>query len=369
MTPTHNKNKRLAAYSQQAKQLKAPHNQLKKYAALVATPLAALPAAVLAQCGSATITGTNPIQIDLDGGGVDFSVSLVGSSVFLTNQNNGVFSVANDGSYPVRFNTGQDIAAYGNFTNNFQATLGISTFAGPFVIGNSGFIGVRKGNMYGFIQLSVVAGPSISVNASLTGLADIDDSAEAGICATLPVEMTTFTAKAVERKIALSWETATEENNAGFEIQRSTDGDKFHKIGWVDGNGTTVDAQSYAFVDDKAIANKTYYYRLRQVDLDGTFAYSDIVKASVVKKGGVVVGEVFPNPVQEASILNIEVAETTEAVVSIFESTGKLLQIYTTELQSGTNQLNLEMRDYAAGVYFVKIEANGEQVYRKVSKQ
>jgi len=376
VTPTQNKNKRLAAYSQQAKHFKAGAANVKKYAALLASPLAALPFAAMGQCGTATVVGNgtagSPIQVDLDGGGADFSFFYnSASSIGVVPLNQTVFSIATSLGYPAYLNSGA--LSLLSFVPNPTGGTALNQFGfGNWPDGNtggSGFIGVRTGSTFGFIQLTIGVGTGISVDPMETGLAFMPNIGFVGICASLPVELTSFTAKVLESNVALAWETATEENNAGFEVQRSTDGDKFEKIAWVEGNGSTVEAQSYAFVDKDVAVNKTYYYRLKQVDLDGSFEYSDIVKANVVKKGSLSVGEVFPNPVQNESMLTIDVAETTEAVVSIFESTGKLLTTYQTELQSGTNQLNLAMEDYAAGVYFVKIQANGEQVYRKVSKQ
>jgi hypothetical protein len=74
----------------------------------------------------------------------------------------------------------------------------------------------------------------------------------------------------------LSWQTATEKNNAGFDIERSTDSTAFSKIGRVKGNGTTTQSHSYTFTDKTA--SGTVYYRLKQTDYDGSATYSSTVE-------------------------------------------------------------------------------------------
>ncbi len=127
---------------------------------------------------------------------------------------------------------------------------------------------------------------------------------EIGITAVMPVELLYFTAKPVQKKVLLDWATATETENLGFEIERSKDGSKWAAIGFVQGNGNSNQNAVYSFTDS---ANKSgfYYYRLKQLDLNGSFEYSPI-------KGVEIFGakkrlQVFPNPV--ASRLNISLEE------------------------------------------------------------
>jgi len=93
--------------------------------------------------------------------------------------------------------------------------------------------------------------------------------------AVIPVELTSFTASVNERDVILNWTTATELNNQGFEIQRNS-GNDFQVVGFVNGHGTTTETQEYSFTD--AVTTGSYSYRLKQVDFDGTFEYSDVVK-------------------------------------------------------------------------------------------
>src|SRR5690606_16860319 len=93
----------------------------------------------------------------------------------------------------------------------------------------------------------------------------------------IPVELTSFAGSTVNGNVVLNWNTASETNNSGFEIQRSTDRVNFSNIAFVPGFGTTTQPRSYSYTDN-SVNNGTYYYRLKQVDYNGAFAYSDIVE-------------------------------------------------------------------------------------------
>ena len=92
----------------------------------------------------------------------------------------------------------------------------------------------------------------------------------------LPVELTSFEAVRIEDNIRLEWTTASELNNDYFEVLKSYDGEAFSVIGYVDGNGTSSEVIDYSYTDSEP---KQAYYRLRQLDYDGQFEYSDVVAA------------------------------------------------------------------------------------------
>ncbi len=117
--------------------------------------------------------------------------------------------------------------------------------------------------------------------------------------AVLPIELTSFTGKAVDKTNVLSWETATEINNKGFDIERSADGSRFEKIGFVMGNGTSTKSQSYSFEDNTPLSIS--YYRLKQWDNDGRFELSKVIQ--ITQKRSVKL-TVYPNPV--SNILTVE---------------------------------------------------------------
>jgi hypothetical protein len=106
----------------------------------------------------------------------------------------------------------------------------------------------------------------------------------------LPVELTSFTASVAKNSVKLDWNTATEINNYGFEIQRSADEEVWNNVGFVNGNGTTNSPKDYYFVDDKLSNAGSYYYRLKQVDNDGSYEFSKTIEVVLGSPTSVHVG-------------------------------------------------------------------------------
>ena len=112
----------------------------------------------------------------------------------------------------------------------------------------------------------------------------------------LPIELLSFEAKVEDQTVILDWATAVELNNAGFEVERSLDAFTFAPIGWVEGAGNAPQGKNYRFADSDLIGGKTYYYRLRQVDTDGVFTYSNTVEANLTSGESLLISSCFPNP-------------------------------------------------------------------------
>jgi len=174
---------------------------------------------------------------------------------------------------------------------------------------------------------------------------------------TLPVELTSFTASLEGEAVALAWSTATETNNAGFDVERSTDGETFTAIGFEPGVGTTEEAQSYRFVDRDAPFATTLFYRLRQVDTDGTFEYSPVVEVQV-KPSAVALLPVAPNPVVGVANLRYELPEATAVRLQVFDLLGRrVATLADGEKPAGRHAVTWTGSRLAPGTYFVRLEA------------
>jgi Secretion system C-terminal sorting domain len=173
--------------------------------------------------------------------------------------------------------------------------------------------------------------------------------------AALEVELLTFEGKQNNNSVDLMWTTASEKTNAGFEIERSADGKTFEKIGFVKGNGTTNSKRSYTFNDNTPLSILTYY-RLRQVDFDGTSTISNIiaVQPKVDNKGF----KVYPNP-SSGHHISIEMNDQIEEV-SIVNAVGQIVFQQKTKEQ---NALNVDVSAWAKGIYLVK---SGSEVLKFV---
>ena len=177
----------------------------------------------------------------------------------------------------------------------------------------------------------------------------------------LPVELTAFTATLRNAKVNLAWSTASEKNNKGFEVQRSQNGKNFATLQFVAGQGNTSNATNYAVVDAQPFGG-TSYYRLKQVDQDGTFAYSPV---AVITNGGAVASEVslYPNPAQDVVTVSLGQLPAAGARITVADMTGRV--VLSDKL--GTNG-ELNVARLQAGTYIVTVETGGQKISRKLAK-
>jgi hypothetical protein len=175
--------------------------------------------------------------------------------------------------------------------------------------------------------------------------------------AALPVELLYLDANGVDNSlIQVSWATAIEINNAGFEIQRSEDGILFETIGWVDGNGNTTETQTYSFDDTDVQAGVTYFYRLRQVDFNDEFEFSHMVSARLEDVSLFEVGNMISNPAKDKTHLQISVSDEMEVSFSVFDNIGNLVQSGNQSLKGGNNLLEFDLSELSNGMYILRLE-------------
>jgi len=190
--------------------------------------------------------------------------------------------------------------------------------------------------------------------------------------APLPVEMLYFRPKVEGQNILLEWATASEQNNSGFEVQRSTAGRGFHNIGWVPGHGTSGEQQAYSFEDTEVQSNTNYYYRLKQVDHDGTEEFSPVRTALLEDRNSFKVGELFPNPTDQEygfSMFRLNVPEEGEVAIQVFDLKGSLVKELSKFFPKGQATLSVPVADLADGQYFVKLQLGKNVEYRRLVVQ
>ncbi len=167
----------------------------------------------------------------------------------------------------------------------------------------------------------------------------------------LPVELIAFSAKIVREDVLLSWTTASEKNNDYFEVERSADGRTFKYLETIKGAGTTTLARHYQTNDHNPI-NGINYYRLKQVDFDGTTTYSDIVTVEIKSEKI----ELFPNPVAGTLYLRMSDLSTREVEFQITDLTGRTMLMGATEINEGIVTIPLsEVGSFPLGTYMVRV--------------
>ncbi|QCR23186.1 T9SS type A sorting domain-containing protein [Pontibacter sp. SGAir0037] len=184
----------------------------------------------------------------------------------------------------------------------------------------------------------------------------------------LPIELISFKATTTNAGVTLQWKTATEIKNDRFEIERSKDGFAFEKIGTVKGAGTSNTEQNYQFTDAKAFWNSDIqYYRLKQIDENGSFEYSTIVFAQHATTAFKVVA--MPNPFQGQITISLGVPESTKAFVTITAINGKsLLQEQHTTDASGALTL-ADLDALSPGFYVLQVQYGNQVFNQKLVKQ
>jgi hypothetical protein len=173
----------------------------------------------------------------------------------------------------------------------------------------------------------------------------------------VPVELVSFTGVADKYKIVLSWITATELNNYGFEILRFTQDDNTWKsLGFVPGFGITTEPKTYSFTDEEVTVG-IYKYRLKQIDFDGSFEYSNIVEVAVGIPTKYLLEQNFPNPFNSSTIIKYQIPKDEKVRLNLYNVLGeKMLTLFEGEQEAGKHQVSLSSDELPSGNYFYSLE-------------
>ena len=170
----------------------------------------------------------------------------------------------------------------------------------------------------------------------------------------VPVELTSFTANTDKNDVILTWNTATEVNNQGFEIQRKTSSE-YERVGFVEGKGTTTEVQNY-FFRDKDLLSGAYTYRLKQMDFDGSFAYSDEVEIEIDQPSVFYLGQNYPNPFNPSTNIKYSIPADGIVTLKVYDILGKEVSTLVNEYQqAGTFDVVFEGSNLASGVYYYQL--------------
>jgi hypothetical protein len=173
-----------------------------------------------------------------------------------------------------------------------------------------------------------------------------------------PVELTKFNASVNGFSVLLEWQTATEVNNYGFNVERRVKNDEWVTIGFVKGNGNSNSLKYYSFID-KPIGGKEFMYRLKQIDFDGKFEYSDEVSVALTLPTNFALHQNFPNPCNPTTTIKYDVPETGKIQIRVYDVLGKLLATLVNEMKEpGSHEVSFDGSNLASGVYFYRIEAD-----------
>jgi uncharacterized membrane protein len=175
---------------------------------------------------------------------------------------------------------------------------------------------------------------------------------------TIPVELSSFTASVSGQSVQLNWTTVTEKNNSGFEVQRRADKKDWEIIGFVAGKGTTTELSNYNFTD-KINSPGILTYRLKQIDFNGTFEFSDEISAEVSLPLEFNLAQNYPNPFNPSTRISFTIPKEGNIKLSVFNILGEKVKELINEFKiAGTYNIDFNASELTSGIYVYRLEAS-----------
>lgn len=192
----------------------------------------------------------------------------------------------------------------------------------------------------------------------------------------IPVELAALSASVNDNQVDLIWTTATETNNLGFSIERSFANEKMRSdwttLAFVDGAGTTTEIKNYSYSDVNITADGKYYYRLKQIDQDGSYTYSKEVSVEIERPLTFALDQNYPNPFNPSTTISYSVPVESDVTITIYDALGRTMkQLNEGIIPASRQQIEFNAAELSSGTYFYIITASpvdGSNGYREVKK-
>ncbi len=202
-------------------------------------------------------------------------------------------------------------------------------------------------------------------SVTVTNIGACSKTDEIEIITVLPSELTYFQGKSTGVTNVLEWETAVEVNTDYFAVEASLEGEYFTEIGRIKALGNTTAAQYYRFVDANPLGATTYY-RLRQVDVEESFMYSELISVSNRTEATLEVLSISPNPAKDFINIEFFLTATEGASFQILDINGRVVRNENINGVLGDNRLIINIRELPAGMYFFSLKQGLRQVTQKI---
>ncbi|MHB9012656.1 MAG: T9SS type A sorting domain-containing protein [Ignavibacteriaceae bacterium] len=303
----------------------------------------------------------NPTTNGVNANGVLGQTDYISNSAGAGNSNfngpSGV-SVDNNGNLYIADQNNHRVMIFNNAANKSNGA------AADFVLGQTDFSGTtsNKGQNGFYFPTDATVDP---VNGKLLVSDSYDNRIMQFAASTaLPVELTSFQAIIESGQVALSWQTATEVNNYGFDIERSQKTEissqnlSWEKIGFVKGNGNSNSSKSYSFVDESPLSGNVQY-RLKQIDNDGAFKYSSIVTVNSLPTR-FSLEQNYPNPFNPSTTIKFGLPSDAKVTLEVYNTIGqKVATLVNEQMTAGYHQVEFYASNLASGIYFFRMQTNG----------
>ncbi len=176
----------------------------------------------------------------------------------------------------------------------------------------------------------------------------------------LPVELASFVVSISQSNVKLNWQTATEVNNYGFEVERSSvNGNQssvnWEKVGFVNGHGNSNSVKQYSYIDN-TITNGSYSYRLKQIDNTGNYEYSKVVEVSLMKPMEFSLGQNYPNPFNPSTAIKFSLPMDSKVVLDVYNTIGqKVSELVNAQMSAGNHEVNFNASELSSGIYIYRL--------------
>lgn len=210
-------------------------------------------------------------------------------------------------------------------------------------------------------------GPNTTAMFSLApgdNIQNIDAGLRGGV---VPVEWLYVSAENRDKINLVSWATGNEVNVSHFEVERSINSaSDFTKISDKVISDSPADGAEYSLEDNDLIGAGVYYYRIKQIDFNGEFTYSDVVSVRVAKSVDEVA--IYPNPAVDEVNVAITIDEAQDVEMDLYDAKGSLVMkgLYASFLESGSHEFKLNLRDIPKGSYSIAIKLRNETIHKKL---
>ncbi len=292
-----------------------------------------------------------------------YSFATCGTKLFAGNYHGIYFISENDTSW-TQVNNGLTDAYISSLTS-----IGNKIFAGTF--GGNVFLSTNNGTNWTLETDGLVPGHginSLTANDSYVYAADGDGVVWRRSLTdfNLPVELTRYTSSIKSNNITLNWITATELNASKFEIERKYSAAVWNKIGEITAAGNSTSQKSYSYTDSKLAAGK-YTYRLKIVDLDGTFKYSNEIQADISVPKDFSLSQNYPNPFNPTTSITYSLPKDGNVKLTVYNAIGiKVVTIVDEYKPAGNYSVQFNGSNLASGIYMYRLEAENYSATKKL---
>ena len=285
------------------------------------------------------------------------SLIISGSDIFAGTIGHGIFLSTNNGAAWNSVNYGLTSSNIYSFAINGNNIFAASDSGTVYFSSNNGTNWVQVGNglPYNTVWSLVISGNNILAATDGSGIW-IRSLSEFIV----PVELISFTADFRENIINLNWKTATEVNNLGFNVERSINKSDWMKMAFICGNQNSTSIIAYSYVDKSLSKAGKYYYRLKQIDNDGSYKYSNIIEADIISPSQFTLAQNYPNPFNPSTKINYTLSDEAKVVLELYNITGERIgQLVNEEQSAGYYSIEINLFSFnkhlSSGIYFYRM--------------